>query len=137
MHGQLVAAPEARRGQPEREVAHLPAIPPPAIGLPDAAVLFAHRRPLRRLAHCAAAACGSVAVGSLLAPGSCAPFGPWPGTEIGRDHRGIALDFAGVPSAILRPRSSTTTWSEMSMTTPMSCSIRTIGVPHSWFTSRM
>ena len=42
---------------------------------------------------------------------------------------------AGEPSAILRPRSSTTTWSEISITTPMSCSINTTVTPRSWFTS--
>ena len=42
----------------------------------------------------------------------------------------------GSPSAIFTPWSSTTTWLEMSMTTPMSCSISTTVVPNWSFTSR-
>ena len=49
---------------------------------------------------------------------------------------GSARTSSGVPSAIFCPMSSTATRSEMSMTTPMSCSIRMMVVPHSWFTSR-
>src|SRR5947208_17177518 len=42
-----------------------------------------------------------------------------------------------VPSEILMPMSSTATRSEMSITTPMSCSMRMMVVPHSSLTSRM
>ena len=40
-HGKFVAAPEAKRRQAQREVAHVVAIGGPAVGLPDAAALFA------------------------------------------------------------------------------------------------
>src|SRR5207244_12629726 len=43
---ELVAAPEAERGETQRKVAHLPVIPGPAVGLPKASVLLAPRRPL-------------------------------------------------------------------------------------------
>ena len=41
---QLVAAPEALGGEPLREIAHLLPIAPPAVSLPDAAVLLAQGR---------------------------------------------------------------------------------------------
>src|SRR5215471_20797808 len=44
-HRQLVAAAEAMRGETERKIAHFLEIPGPIVGLPDAAVLFAQRRP--------------------------------------------------------------------------------------------
>ena len=43
---QLVAGPEAHRLQAEREVAHLLRVVGPVVGLPDAEVLLAHRRPV-------------------------------------------------------------------------------------------
>ena len=54
---QLVAAPEALGGEAEREIAHLLPIAPPAIGLPDAAVLLAQGPGDRASArHCGATA---------------------------------------------------------------------------------
>ncbi len=46
-HRQLVALPKARRGEPEREVADLLPVAPPAVGLPDAEVLLAQRGAVR------------------------------------------------------------------------------------------
>src|SRR6266851_4479094 len=48
---------------------------------------------------------------------------------------GFERTLSGVPSAIFCPMSSTATRSEMSITTPMSCSIKMMVVPHSWLTS--
>src|SRR5262249_6667127 len=50
---------------------------------------------------------------------------------------GFCFTSVGVPSAIFSPKSRTMTRSEISITTPMSCSMSTIVVPHSSFTSRM
>src|SRR5208283_994614 len=44
-HRQFIAAAEAVGGEPEREIAHLAVILGPGKTLPDAAVLFADRRP--------------------------------------------------------------------------------------------
>src|SRR5581483_8288489 len=43
-HGELVAALEAGRRQPQREIAHVRVAVAPGVGLPDAAVLLAHAR---------------------------------------------------------------------------------------------
>ena len=43
--------------------------------------------------------------------------------------RGSFFTSCGVPSEILRPYSKTTTWSEICMTTDMSCSMSRIDVP--------
>eukprot|EP01022_Parablepharisma_sp_SALTPOND_P036534 TRINITY_DN997_c0_g4_i1.p1 TRINITY_DN997_c0_g4~~TRINITY_DN997_c0_g4_i1.p1 ORF type:complete len:1552 (+),score=442.93 TRINITY_DN997_c0_g4_i1:2334-6989(+) len=48
---------------------------------------------------------------------------------------GLLITSSGVPSPIFLPQSSTTTRSEISITTPMSCSIRTMVVPNWSFTS--
>ena len=50
---------------------------------------------------------------------------------------GSAIISAGAPSAILRPKSSTTTRCEISITTPISCSIISTAMPHSSFNSTM
>ena len=50
-------------------------------------------------------------------------------SQIGLDHLGVGLDLAGVPSAILVPKFSTTMRSLMRMTAGMSCSTSTTVTP--------
>src|SRR5262249_50836392 len=134
-HGELVATLEPGCGQAKGKLPHVVVALTPGIGLPDAAVLFAHPDLAAESLHIALQQLGQSVHGwvldkvqdrtALLVPRYAAMTA------------GSFCTSTGAPSAILRPRSSTTTWSEMSITTPISCSISTIVMPRSWLTSRM
>src|SRR5690606_6557284 len=60
-----------------------------------------------------------------------------PDPRYARMTSGAFCTDGGAPSAITCPKFSTTTWSEMSMTIPMSCSTISTVTPHSARRSRM
>src|SRR5690349_16490230 len=105
----------------------------PAVGLPDATILFTHARFARMLAGIAREQFRQRVGGGLIDELHVFPLFDPP--RYAAITAGSFCTAAGVPSAIFRPRSRTTTWSEISITTPMSCSIRTTVTPRSWFTS--
>src|SRR5947209_9541366 len=61
--------------------------------------------------------------------GVVAPACSSPEPRYARMTSGSLCTWAGVPSAMRRPKSSTVTWSAMPMTMPMSCSTRTTVMP--------
>src|SRR5437764_7573417 len=146
---ELLAAPHAERRQAEREVPHLGAGLRPRPRLPDAAVLLAERgasREVARVAHQEARQRRRSLRSHVTSPGHRTASSPLPSRPPERSFvspryalmtRAFARTSSGVPSAIFWPMSRTAMRSEMSMTTPMSCSMRMIVVPHSSLTSRM
>src|SRR5437899_2080652 len=130
--GELVVAPEPQAHQAEGEGADVSEIVRQGPRLPDALLLLPERRRGRILPRVLEQELGQRHLRHGLASyaGALVP-------RYALITWGFALTSAGVPSAIFSPRSRTTTRWEMSMTTPMSCSMRMIVVPHSSLTSRM
>src|SRR6516165_6736937 len=132
-HREVLAALEAGRRKTERQGAHFVEILRPGHALPDGAMLLADR-------WAVAQGCG-VATQQPRQRGvvahAASPCRPLPAPRYARITSGLLCTCCGVPSAMLRPLSSTATRCEMSITTPMSCSIRMMVVPHSELMSRM
>ncbi len=144
-----VAAAQAQFDQAEREVAHAALIVVPGEDAPEPEILFAQRDLVAVLLRVEAQ---QLRIGVGL--GDARRRNPSCRAllrrrivgidqhlvllaEIGALDVGIGQHGAGSPSAILRPKSSTMTRWEMSITTPMSCSIITTVMPNSSLRSTM
>src|SRR6266436_9102396 len=145
-----VAAGDAEFDQTEGEVTHAGLVIAPGVRAPESEILFAQRDfaamflgveaqqlrigiGLRNAAgvihHAAVSAGAGVSSGSTRTSSSSQRYA--------RLTWGSASTAAGSPSAILRPKSSTMTRWEISITTPMSCSIIITVMPNSSLRSTM
>src|ERR1019366_2068981 len=145
-----VAAAEPELDQAEREVVHPRLVVIPGEGFPEPEILFAQsdlaamlagvepqqfwisiglRDPPGVIHHAAHSGAAGLSSGSTRTSSSSPRYA--------RFTWGSASTEAGSPSAILRPKSSTMTRCEISITTPMSCSIIITVMPNSSLRSTM
>src|SRR6516162_7567448 len=128
-----VAAAKAELDEAEREVAHPALVVVPGERPPQPKILFAQRDLAAMLLGVEAQQL-RIGVGLRDACGIVHHAADSAGSGA---SSGSASTEAGSPSAILRPKSSTMTRWEISITTPMSCSIITTVMPNSSLRSTM
>src|SRR3989441_5941077 len=126
-----IAGLEAERDEAEPERARAGVVVGPGVLAPDPEALLAQRDMGRALAAAPAERGGERVERGGHQPATAVSGSP----RYARVTSGLRRISSGVPSAILRPKSSTITRSAMSSTTPMSWSTRICVTPSSSFTS--